>query len=707
MSLRSLSLSLFVPGLVLAVPAFAQAPFRVGLDTQQVEWQVSLEGGGEVLSRQGAVLMKLAPGEKLRIWWDSRGASDPTEEYRVQVGPAVTLPQAEALIRKLKTQGEQPDRIRVADGDTWRVLTGRFAKAAEAEPVLAKLQAAGYEELWVASELRPGKPRKGRALYGVTERYERRALSNGGVTFRPKGELTTVHGKGRYRGRIDIYPNAQGRLTVMNAVDLETYLRGVVPKEMGAWEYPALEALKAQAVAARTYAVANRGKRGAEGFDLLDTVADQVYGGRDGEQALTDRAVKETEGLIATYGGKPIQALFMASAGGATVDNSYVFGGDQGYLKGVSSYLPGLQKLPFRGAYAPVGDQSWLAPEFLKLAAVGALPTGLLAAEAMARPVRAADLRPVLASLMQRLGRPIPAPAPQEGPALYTWMARSFGFDQVVEGQERAQDAAYFLGTLPPGEAPALLAFLARRGLVPPGAYATPQPTLRQALLSLARMWQELEPLDFSEGTLLADGQVRPKGRGPEPLPLAASMLLAEEAPGGHLRLLDQGGAQVGDRVKWIPMEGGSRLLVRRLDPDGASMDRYNPTSHWKVELKEADLLQRLGQRTAIKAVTSLEVEHNAEGRALKLTVRDEHHHPHVFTGMRIRGALGLKDNVFRYLTVGKGAERRWIFYGRGWGHGVGMDQTGAYGFALEGWSFDRILKHYYTGIELTKAGAE
>jgi stage II sporulation protein D len=52
---------------------------------------------------------------------------------------------------------------------------------------------------------------------------------------------------------------------------------------------------------------------------------------------------------------------------------------------------------------------------------------------------------------------------------------------------------------------------------------------------------------------------------------------------------------------------------------------------------------------------------------------------------------------------VGKGAQRRWIFYGRGWGHGVGMDQTGAYGMALEGSTFEQILKHYYTGIELTK----
>lgn len=689
-----------LPALILAVPVQAERSFRVGLDTQALEWQVSLEGGGEVLARKGTVLLKLAPGEKLRIWWDSRGDADATEEYRVQVGPPVALPAAEALMKQLRVLGEQPERLRVADGDTWRVLSGRFATAAEAEPLLAKLQATGLEELWVSSEKKPGKPRKGRALYAVTERYERRALPNDGVAFRARGRLTTVHGKGRYRGRIEIFPNGQGRLTVVNELDLETYLRGVVPREMGAWEYPALEALKAQAVAARTYAVANRGKRGGEGFDLVDTVADQVYGGRDGEQSLTDRAIAETEGLVATFNGRPIQALFMASAGGATIDNRFVFGGDQGYLKGVSSYLARPTVRSFQGRVAPSGEQVWLSWDLLKLAAVGAMPESWLDAEAMARPARAADLKPALGVVLARLGRP--QPVTQDASSLFGWMARAFGFDQIAQGQERLQDATYFLGGALPGDVdPALASFLVRRALVPPDAFQS-TPSLRRCLVSLARMWLELEPQEFLEGTLLADGLVRPKGKGPEPLPLAPELLLVEEAPGGQLRLVARTDAQVGDRLKWLG-GGLSRILVRRLDPDGASMDRYNPTSHWKVELKEAELLDRLRTRAGIHSVAALELEHNDQGRVVKLTIRDGRHRSHLFTGMRIRGVLGLKDNVFRVIGVGSGGQRRWIFYGRGWGHGVGMDQTGAYGYALEGWTFDRILKHYYTGIELTR----
>jgi stage II sporulation protein D len=58
---------------------------------------------------------------------------------------------------------------------------------------------------------------------------------------------------------------------------------------------------------------------------------------------------------------------------------------------------------------------------------------------------------------------------------------------------------------------------------------------------------------------------------------------------------------------------------------------------------------------------------------------------------------------VFSWLTVGQGAQRHWIFYGRGWGHGLGMCQTGAYGMALEGASFQQILSHYYPGSHLDR----
>jgi len=696
-----------VPALVLTLCAVlhaAQPPLRIGLDTQATEWIVSLEGGGQVCDRAGRPLLKLAPDEKLRIWWDSRGVSDPTSEYRVQVGRPHTAAEAAALMKRLKALGEAPDRVKVPDAETWRVLTGHFAAAQEAEPVLQKLQDLGFDELWVASESRGAAPRKGRALYAITDRYERRALPQDGLWLKPAGELTVLQGKGRYRGKVEIFPNAQGRLTVVNTLDLETYLRGVVPKEMGAWEFPSLEALKAQAVAARTYAVANRGKRAADGFDMGDTVADQVYGGRDGEQALTDRAIQETEGLFATYGGKPILALFMANCGGHTVDVAHVFGGDAPYLKAAPCYPANPLTLPFASG-VPVtteAQQPWLTWDLLRLAA-GIVPVEWLSGERLAQPATVEDLAIPLRALQQRLGIE-PAPLVREG-GLTLALARALGFHQVVEGQERPQDAAYFLPPgLPPGDR-LLAAFLTRRGIVPPALWAAREPlTLRQALSALGRMWNDLDPLVPGEGSLLMDRQVRRKRGGPEPLPLTPKLLLAEEAPDGSLRLLPKAPIQVGDRLKWIPAEDGSAaVLVRRLDPDGAAWDRYNPTAHWRVEYAEADLLALVRKRIKVAGIRELRAQHNEAGRVLDLVLVDSQGAPHRVRGMHIRGLLGLKDNVFRWITLGQGAKRRWVFFGRGWGHGVGMCQTGAYGMALEGATFQQILSHYYPGTDLRR----
>ncbi len=91
-----------IPALVLTlVPALAaQPPLKIGLDTQATEWIVALEGGGQVCDRAGKPLMKLAPDEKLRIWWDSRGLSDPTTEYRIQVGRPHTSAEVAVLMKR-------------------------------------------------------------------------------------------------------------------------------------------------------------------------------------------------------------------------------------------------------------------------------------------------------------------------------------------------------------------------------------------------------------------------------------------------------------------------------------------------------------------------------------------------------------------------------------------------------------------------------
>jgi stage II sporulation protein D len=136
-----------------------------------------------------------------------------------------------------------------------------------------------------------------------------------------------------FRGVLLIQPQSTGFI-VVNRLPLEDYLRGVVPKEMPAvWP---LEALKAQAVAARTYALYQIEKHQDEQWDVMATVMSQVYGGRQGETPSTDQAVRETAGQILTYNQRPILAYFHSNSGGHTENTASVWGTDLPYLEAVN-----------------------------------------------------------------------------------------------------------------------------------------------------------------------------------------------------------------------------------------------------------------------------------------------------------------------------------------------------------------------------------
>ena len=141
-----------------------------------------------------------------------------------------------------------------------------------------------------------------------------------------------------YRGTLTVLRLPGAGLTVINAVPLEQYVEGVVPREMPADWAP--QALMAQAVAARTYVLAHLGEHADEGFDVTATTADQVYGGLSAETPQTDADVQATRGQILTYDGAPIDAFFEADSGGHTASSQNVFDQALPYIKGVPE-LPG------------------------------------------------------------------------------------------------------------------------------------------------------------------------------------------------------------------------------------------------------------------------------------------------------------------------------------------------------------------------------
>lgn len=158
-------------------------------------------------------------------------------------------------------------------------------------------------------------------------------LGTNAIVLKPDTE-GYVSTKGKwYHGKLLIKIN-NGKLVVINDIDLEDYLKGVVPSEMSpSWEF---EALKAQAIAARSFALANLGKQAKHGYDLKDNTEDQAYGGASVETNKTNRAVDETVGLVLTYDMKIISAYYSASAGGMT--NTNAWGGSVPYLHSVPSF---------------------------------------------------------------------------------------------------------------------------------------------------------------------------------------------------------------------------------------------------------------------------------------------------------------------------------------------------------------------------------
>ena len=174
----------------------------------------------------------------------------------------------------------------------------------------------------------------GSASYRVT-RGGNTAETNNPIVVSSSSGLVTINGAA-YRGLGEAVSNGAGALAGVNELPVEQYLYGVVPRELGPIAYPEVEAQKAQAIAARTFAIAGFGRRASNGYDLRATTDDQVYGGYAAEHPVSNGAVDATAGIVATYGGALISALYSSASGGHTADNEESFTGVAvPYLRGI------------------------------------------------------------------------------------------------------------------------------------------------------------------------------------------------------------------------------------------------------------------------------------------------------------------------------------------------------------------------------------
>jgi stage II sporulation protein D len=531
-----------------------------------------------------------------------------------------------------------------------------------------------------------------------------------------------------YRGRLEVFANTRGALTVVNVVSLEDYVRGVVPNELSPGGYPELEALKAQAVAARTYAISNIGRFAADGFDLTPDTRSQVYGGRSTEHPLTDRAVLETRGRIATYKGVPINALYTSTCGGRTEDAENIFGGSPvPYLRGRECALETGEH------FAHLTLRTTREPPSIKLAehATSTRDAALLSVHGFNLGTRTGDewlaASITIEELRDILNR-VAALAHQPALFLTAETLRPGGFASALalalDGESRgatllnSADVEYLLAFRDAGDIPspnrADVAAMLREGhlsLFPDG-------TLRARLtLSRARVLRSITHALEARGLLRLQKAAARTG--------ANGSLLIRPASGKDLSLVVAPDAYLfrafGEGLfpaREIELVGGEALtyhtgargdidyLEARPAASGAASDHVSPFANWSETLTPSGVLSRLARSIPeVGSLADLRVRvRGVSGRVLDLEVVGTTATVHV-RGGRIRSALGLREQLFvidrAYDEAGRVS--KFTFAGRGWGHGVGMCQVGAYGLARAGLSYDKILKSFYTGISVTK----
>jgi SpoIID/LytB domain protein len=205
------------------------------------------------------------------------------------------------------------------------------------------------------------------------------------VIVRPGAGNLLAYGGTEVRGELRILKGPGGSLVVVNALGLEEYLAGVVAREMPS-DWP-LEALKAQAVAARTYTVVSLELGRTKQWDVYTDTRSQVYAGVSGEQPATSAAVNATAGEILTFGGALAQTPYFSSSGGRTRSSLDVFGYDAPYLRAVDD--------PW-DARSP--NHAW-SPKSLT-------PRRLAAALGLRSPVEDAILMPAVAGPPGERGKP-------------------------------------------------------------------------------------------------------------------------------------------------------------------------------------------------------------------------------------------------------------------------------------------------------------
>ncbi len=260
---------------------------------------------------------------------------------------------AEDSAQQWRQLGIETDIAQPGDWQVWAKRTVYNTPLAR-RMLVQELQAAGYDTVYLDTRVVTERPQAAVIFDGF--RYNRDIVS----ISTPSQRVRVIEKLGAdqesvrvYGGNLRLQPNAYGTYTLVNNVPIETYLRGVVPYEIGTGA--PFTTIEAQAILARTYVLRNLRRFAVDDYELCADTQCQVYRGISGATEVTDRAIASTQGQVLTYGDELVDALYSSNVGGVTAAFSDVWNGpDRPYLRPVVDSVVGSWNLEQR----PLSDET-------------------------------------------------------------------------------------------------------------------------------------------------------------------------------------------------------------------------------------------------------------------------------------------------------------------------------------------------------------
>jgi stage II sporulation protein D len=650
------------------------------------------------------------------------GSQKLTEKFVLLVTHAKDRKEAELIAADLKRKiaGRvffEEDRENTAGG-VFEVRVGDFLTRGDALTTIRALNALGWKDIWIVREdITEGDTRP---IWMLLDNHLLPLDRESSLYFIPANPQSFLSFNGRaYRGFFILRGTPKG-VVLVNRLNLEDYLKSVVPGELNPDQFNAIEALKAQAVAARTYAVKNMGLYKDYGFDLLDTPRSQLYLGMESERPLSTQAVDETKDEVLRYNGELINALYMSTCGGKTEDARNVFPGTPSpYLRSAECTYEKQPEwtLETKKPVLPLlvgGRNASLDVAFL--VSLGVIPLGIEPLDFRADcPFEEAvewvgTARRLLGA---KPGEFVPEPQPLNFVGLARVLVQAFGWEERVSRLMLPTEVDFLLKDLPQvqGRDRGLLAYGLQAGIFPESVKRGDpfRPVSRAEVAVALRRILAVEKDFFQSGVFrsAAKGRVEVgKDFERKTLRLSPHLYLLRNLDGtdsfaSSLTLLG------GEKVQWIEREGDVAWLEVFYPPNSNVLDRSSRFNRWQVQHTAAELGSLVAQSCQIGRLIDVNVKaRGISGRVTELQIVGSDNTVTVH-GFQVREVLGLRDTLF---VIDKsydesGRVTGYTFSGRGWGHGVGLCQVGAYGMAVAGGTYRDILKKYYHGVKVEKLG--